>query len=137
MKEYINIGIIGCRARNSEEDYIIVERSFLSLEKYFIDKGYKLKIISGGCKKGGDRFAEIIATKFNIPIDIHYPKVDKNCSRKEYAIACYERNDIIAKESDLLIACVGREQGEGRGTEDTIKKYNSYKSPNMRRVYRV
>ena len=56
------IGIIGSRRRDTEDDYHIVENAFF--------KVYKPgdRICSGGCPKGGDRFAEIIAKKFDIPI---------------------------------------------------------------------
>jgi len=55
-----NIGIIGSRRRNTDEDYKCVYNEF---RKWYNDGD---KIISGGCKKGGDRFAEIIAAKLGL-----------------------------------------------------------------------
>lgn len=49
------IGIIGSRRRNSEDDYIQLEKKFLEIFKNGDE------IVSGGCPKGGDHFAEIIA----------------------------------------------------------------------------
>ena len=58
------IGIIGSRRRNTKEDYQKVEESFLKIYK---DGD---TICSGGCAKGGDKFAEQIAIKFKVPIKI-------------------------------------------------------------------
>ena len=103
------IGIVGSRRRNKSEDYKKV------LEKF--EEIYEVgdKIVSGGCPKGGDRFAEIIAKELDIPIIIHYP----NWSRQGRA-AGFIRNVLIVRDCDILIACV-LEDRKG-GTEDTIKK---------------
>jgi len=104
------IGIIGTRRRDNPEAYEKVEKAFLNIYK----EGNW--IISGGCPKGGDRFAEVIAKKYGIPILIFYPNWDKYKKG-----AGFVRNLEIAKESDRLIACVSRDRTGG--TEDTIKKY--------------
>lgn len=104
------IGIVGSRRRDTDKDYDLVEKAFLNLYKQ------SDSIVSGGCYKGGDRFAEIIAKKYNIPIKI-YP-ADWN----EYGKgAGFIRNTYIARDSDVLIACVAKDRTGG--TEDTIKKY--------------
>lgn len=104
------IGIVGSRRRDSDKDYDLVEKAFLILYK----NGDS--IVSGECYKGGDRFAEIIAKKLNIPIKI-YP-ADWN----EYGKgAGFIRNTYIARDSDVLIACVAKDRTGG--TEDTVKKY--------------
>jgi len=115
------IGIIGSRRRDSAEDMEACRKVFLSVyEKDDI-------IVSGGCKLGGDRFAEIFAKEYNIPIIIHYPdksKLDPEKLKKNvkwaYAEINYARNTFIAQDSDVIIAVVS--QDRKGGTEDTIKK---------------
>ena len=75
----------------------------------------KIRIVSGGCTKGGDRFAEMIAKYYGLSILIYYP--DWNGDGKA---AGFIRNTFIAKRCDVLIACVVK-NGKG-GTEDTIDK---------------
>ena len=104
------IGVIGSRRRNSGLDRKAVRERFFEI----YEEGDV--IISGGCPKGGDRFAEEIAKGFGIPIMIFYPKWEKY-GRSAGLI----RNLDIAKESDVLVACVAKDR-QG-GTEDTIKKF--------------
>ena len=78
---------------------------------------------SGGCPKGGDRFAETIAADLKIKTIIHYPdklKLEVN-TKWAYSKICYERNTLIAQDLDILIACVSPDRKGG--TEDTINKY--------------
>ena len=107
------IGVIGTRSRDSEEDFKEVWREF--------GKWYEPgdKICSGLCPKGGDRFAVVIANKLNFNEEerIWYPaNWDKNGKA-----AGFIRNIDIARESDILIACVSSDRTGG--TEDTIKKF--------------
>lgn len=110
------IGIIGSRRRDSLADYEKVRNALLSV--------YKLgdTIVSGGCPKGGDRFAEALAANFNIPIRI-YP-ADWSLGRH----AGFLRNTDIARESDVLIACVALDRLGG--TEDTIRKFRKFHPTN-------
>lgn len=103
------IGIVGSRRRDTEEDFRQCEKIFLSLYK----EGDE--IISGGCPKGGDRMAEVIAKKYGIPIKIYFPNWEKHGKA-----AGFVRNTKIAEESDVLIAIVASDRAGG--TEDTIKK---------------
>ena len=103
------IGIIGSRGRNSKIDYADVLKAFLKIYK----EGDT--IISGGCPKEGDHFAEIIATTLKIPIKI-YP-----ANWKLGRHAGFLRNTKIAENSEILIACVSNDRIGG--TEDTIKKF--------------
>ena len=107
------IGIIGSRRRNTIGDYLLVEAAF--------NKIYEPgdRIVSGGCKKGGDKFAEIIAKKKNITPIIHPAEWKKNGYFNR--AAGFERNTFIAMDSDVLIACVSDDRTGG--TEDTIKKF--------------
>lgn len=108
------IGIVGSRRRNTEEDYQKVEEAFLKIYK----PGDA--ICSGGCSKGGDKFAEQIAIKLKIPIKIFPARWDLHGRT-----AGFKRNTTIAETSDILIACVASDRTGG--TEDTIKKFKRIK----------
>jgi hypothetical protein len=118
------IGIIGSRRRDGLVDLEACRKVFLSVYQ----EGDI--VVSGGCPKGGDRFAEIFIKEYNIPADrviIHYPdkskldpeKLKKN-PRWAYAEINYARNTLIARDSDVLICVVASDRTGG--TEDTIKK---------------
>lgn len=104
------IGIIGSRSRNSLHDLELIESKFFKI--------YKENdiICSGGCSKGGDRFALMIHKKYFIP----YLEFPANWN-KHGKSAGFIRNGSIAEWSDWLIACVADDRRGG--TEDTIKKF--------------
>ena len=107
----LRIGIIGSRRRDTQEDFVKVEDMF-----FFIYDPEGDSIVSGGCPKGADNFAEQIAKEHGIPIKIWY------ANWKRYGKgAGFVRNGDIAKDSDVLIACVAPDRTGG--TEDTIKKF--------------
>jgi len=106
------IGIIGSRRRNNTQDYSLVEQTLESI----YESGDIL--VSGGCSKGGDHFAEILAARFNIPIKIY------KANWKQGKHAGFLRNTDIARDADVLIACVANDRKGG--TEDTIRKFNSF-----------
>jgi hypothetical protein len=103
------IGIIGSRRRDCENAYNACYRAFLNIYK----EGDE--IVSGGCPKGGDRFAEIIAKKLGIPIKIYYPNWNEHGKA-----AGFVRNTDIANESNVILAVVAEDRTGG--TEDTINK---------------
>ena len=103
------IGIIGSRRRDSIQDYEACVKAFAQV----YEPGDR--IVSGGCPKGGDRFAELIAEDCGIPIILH--KADWNRYGRG---AGYQRNGYIARDSDILIAVVSTDRLGG--TEDTIRK---------------
>ena len=108
-----NIIIIGSRRRDGHKDFIRTEACFLTIYK----KGDM--IVSGGCKKGGDRFAEILIKKYNTGKKIFKP------NWKKYGRpATFIRNTKIAKSGGELIACVASDRTGG--TEDTIKKFKKF-----------
>jgi len=113
----VHIGIVGCRIRDTQSDCDLIEKALLNTI------GNKSKdrycIVSGGCPKGGDRFAELLATKHNITIKI-YPAEWNKYGKS----AGYKRNTYIAQDSNILIACVASDRKGG--TEDTIKKYKDF-----------
>jgi len=108
-KQSKRIGIIGSRRRNEIKDYTKVWAKFFEI----YEPGDT--IVSGGCKKGGDKFAEMINQKYGIPIKIFKP--DWSIGRHAGLL----RNTDIAMYSDVLIACVALNRKGG--TEDTIKKF--------------
>ena len=113
------IGIVGTRSRDTESDYILVRDKFFEV----YEPGDT--IVSGGCKQGGDRFAEILNTWYQIPILIHRPEpIPPGSPRWMYTQANYARNTLIAQDSDVLIACASQERRGG--TEDTIKKFKKF-----------
>lgn len=120
MKKFI---IIGSRRRDTEEDFQKVYKEF---SKYYEEGDI---IISGGCPKGGDCFAEIIGYRLGLnevdgTLIIHRPVKPKNGSPKyEWVKAFYDRNTIVANEAEndtIIIACVTPDRKGG--TEDTLKK---------------
>lgn len=104
------IGIVGSRRRNGAPDMKAIEEVLLT---NYEDGD---RIVSGGCPVGADCFAEYLAKKHQIPILIHYAKWSKYGNR-----AGFVRNNDIARDADLLIACVAEDRKGG--TEDTIQKF--------------
>ncbi|MBU1082710.1 MAG: hypothetical protein KKB59_19650 [Spirochaetes bacterium] len=106
------IGIVGCRSRDTNEDFKLVERKFLDL--YNEEKG--VIVCSGGCPKGGDRFAKLLHKKYCVPY-LEFPANWVKYGKR----AGYIRNHDIAIRSDILIACVS--PNRTGGTEHTIKEF--------------
>lgn len=105
--------IIGSRKRDSEDDFFEVVDAFLK-----IYEGHDI-IISGGCPKGADRFAERISTETGVPIVIFPANWEKFGKA-----AGFIRNTDIARNGDVVIACVAPDRKGG--TEDTIKKFKKF-----------
>lgn len=103
------IGIVGSRRRDDERDFRLCLMAFREVYK----EGDK--IVSGGCPKGGDRFAEIIARRTGCTIIIHHADWDRHGKG-----AGFVRNTTIAEDCDVLIALVAADRKGG--TEDTVKK---------------
>jgi len=102
----VNIGIIGSRSRDSEEDFCKTEFEFCKLVAEIFGKGVndlyeEVYVVSGGANKGGDRFAQIIAKKYSFPLITYYPNLALGGN------ACYFfRNNIIVNKCDYMIAVI-------------------------------
>jgi hypothetical protein len=131
MKE-IKIGIVGSRRRDSKEDLKCLVDFILPIFEYYDREGYTITLVSGGCKKGGDRFAEILRDQFNLSMIIHYPKKENlpdDPQTRDFAKINFARNTLIAIDSDVLVAmCAPDRLG---GTEDTVKKFKKYHPKNI------
>jgi len=110
----LKIGIVGSRRRYTQTDFKLVK------DKFFEVYQEGALIVSGGCPKGGDEFAHMIAKQNGIPILIFYPNWEKYNKA-----AGFIRNTHIAENSDILIACTALDRTGG--TEDTIKKFRKAK----------
>lgn len=124
LVDRIHIGIIGTRRRDSNEDLQMLLDRLIPILEHFDEEETKVVFVSGGCPQGGDRFAEIIAKQFDIPIIIYYPdksKLPQYPERRDIAKINFERNTLIARDSNVLIAIVAGDRTGG--TEDTIKKF--------------
>lgn len=122
LAETIHIGIVGSRRRDTARDLQEVRHALISELSNYTDR--EIIIVSGGCPKGGDRFAEMLAEELDLRTIIHYPdrsSLPNPPHRWDFARINYERNTLIARDSDILIACVASDRKGG--TEDTIKKY--------------
>lgn len=115
------VGVVGTRKRDSAADYQKVVKAIMDVYVGDVDDCGRDILVSGGCSKGADRFAELFAKKNGVPILIFYP--DK--IRYGLPEAYFDRNDEIANYSDVLIACISRRRLGG--TEDTIRKFLVYR----------
>lgn len=112
----MKVGVVGSRRRNSEDDYKwVLDKVQVCAYAYDED----IELVSGGCGAGADRFAENISKHYGYDITIHRPDYHKNG-----IIAPFIRNELIAKEADILIACVAEDRKGG--TEDTIRKFKKH-----------
>lgn len=130
------IGIVGSRRRDSSEDFLAVNDAF----RVIYQPGDR--IVSGGCPQGGDRFAELIAIElakpghFTLVGLLHLHLIERHRIIKEWGApfilhpanwhrdgkgAGFKRNNLIARDADILIAAVTRDRTGG--TEDTIGKF--------------
>ena len=116
------IGVVGSRRRNSGEDRQLVYKTIHHLRQRI---GGNTILVSGGCPKGADLFAEEYAEIHRLPIIRHLPDhahLNPNLPpRAQWAVINYARNTLIANDADVLIACVAPDRKGG--TEDTIKKF--------------
>lgn len=125
--DQIKIGIIGSRRRNSSADKLTLFNFLKDFLKQY--EGKQIIFVSGGCPKGGDRFAEEIAKELDIFHDmiIYYPnKADlpENPDRSDFRKINYARNILIAHDCDELIGMVAKDRLGG--TEHTILHFEKF-----------
>ena len=135
----VKIGVIGSRRRNTPKDKAKLKRKLKKMIEVYGKKN--IKIVSGGCKQGGDKFAEELVDELGLgePI-IHYPDKSKLRDdippRAAYAQICYARNELIARDSDIIIALVAADRKGG--TENTLKHFRKkYKEDATKGKYRI
>ena len=112
--DYLFVGIVGSRSRDTVEDLFLVVNEFNKLEW----QKEEIVIVSGLCPKGGDRFATLIYQK-NETMKLWFPP--------EWSLgrhAGFVRNTEIARWSNYLIATPS--PNRKGGTEDTIKKFTRF-----------
>lgn len=109
----MKLGIVGSRRRNSPEDKELIKQKILELKPD--------ELVSGGCKKGADHFAEELSKELHIPIKIFYPKLEEEMPYLMRVQEYYCRNEQIANYSDKLIVAVARDRKGG--AENTIKHF--------------
>lgn len=125
------IGIIGTRRRDTPSVRRLIEEKLWEI----YEEGDWL--VSGGCPKGGDRFADQIARAEGLPILTIYP----NYKRYRQGGPLI-RNGDIAKNSDVIIACLVQPeepiqeilQRKKGGTEDTLRKFVALSEHNINRI---
>jgi len=123
-KNRVKIGVIGSRDRNEPADKRELKRIlgfYLHLDPVFV---------SGGCPKGGDRFAEELSEEFGLDeMIVHYPDkskldpylMERGLVKAAHAKINFDRNELIARDSDILVAVV-RADRKG-GTENTVEHF--------------
>lgn len=106
------IGIVGSRRRNTKADRALVYKIVKASPRDAV-------IVSGGARRGADRFAELAAHHYKRKMIVHRPDLDGCVAYHEFVAAYYARNKMIADDVDELHALVADDR-EG-GTENTIK----------------
>jgi len=115
-KEIVKVGIVGSRRRNSGIDKDIIFETVRKLKALY---GDYLVIVSGGCKKGADLFAKKACLEFDIKLVEHFPDLNGAKTYNQIVKRYYERNLIVADDSDFVFAMVSSDRKGG--TENTIK----------------
>ena len=112
------LGVVGSRRRNQPTDKELIRKKIIELKPDVI--------VSGGCKKGGDKFAIELAKEMGIKWYEHLPKFPPGSPKWVVVKALFDRNTLVANDSDKLVAVVALDRKGG--TEDTIKKFLKRKS---------
>lgn len=105
MKKY---GIVGSRRRLDKNSVINFVNSLNPDDV----------VISGGCR-GVDSWAEETAKSKGLKLIIHKPILENIKNRGDLIERYYDRNKLIAKDCEILIAFVSSDRTGG--TENTIK----------------
>jgi hypothetical protein len=115
MPRRFRVGVVGSRRRNSSRDRALVHSE---LTKLWHEHAPNLVVVSGGCKKGADRFAKEFALAEGLEYAEYLPDLTAVKTRYDAIGRYYARNKLIADNCDMLIALVSEDRRGG--TENTI-----------------
>lgn len=113
------VGIVGSRRRCSLSDSLLVRQILEHCVQKF--KGQEIVVVSGGCPRGADRFAEEHALSLGLSTLIHpiWTKGETPYGgRGEFTRRAHARNALIARDSDIVFALVHSDRKGG--TENTV-----------------
>jgi len=125
----MKLGIVGSRRRILPADKELIRNR--------IRAHHPDMIVSGGCSKGADRFAEELAVELGISIMIFRPdfrRFTATTTKGDIINAYYKRNEKIAEASDYLIALVAFDRKGG--TENTINYFKKSGKEKMLEIYK-
>lgn len=108
----IKLGIVGSRRRDTPDDFRDVWLAYDRVVER--NRADEIVIVSGGASKGADRFAVAIARDQGGKMITYFPYGHEV---QDY----FDRNELIARDSDILIACVAPDRRGG--TENCIQHF--------------
>lgn len=119
MKSSLRVGIVGSRRRCSLTDRKIVFGLVEKLIRTYPQR--EITIVSGACRLGADSFAAEAAQLYGLKL-LEFPVPKKDYAhRGEYREAAFDRNRLIAENSEMGFALVTRDRTGG--TENTVEHY--------------
>jgi len=121
----LRVGIVGSRRRNTLYDRKAVFRLVAWLVQRQGEGG--LVIVSGGCPKGADNFAEEAARIYDVATDIYPVDTKGVTSRWEFRKRAFARNRVVAERSTELYCWVAEDRKGG--TENTVGHALELKRP--------
>ena len=111
----MRVGVVGSRKRNKPADRDIV---YGELDRLVAEWGPSLVVVSGGCRKGSDRFAKEFAESRKLGYTEYLPDLTGVRGSRDAIGRYFARNKLIADGCDILIALVA---GDRRGgTENAL-----------------
>lgn len=121
----IRIGVVGSRRRTSYKEKKKLFDALAHLCLKYRDKCKEIILVSGGCPEGADAFAKEYADLVGIKIEEFLPQIEDTFTYYQRVLAYYARNELIAKNSDFIIAMPAPDRKGG--TENTIGWAETYK----------
>ena len=112
----MKVGIVGSRRRRDRMAVIAFVQSL---------PGGSV-VVSGGCRDSVDTWAAAAARARGLGVIEHLPR-PVGSGRLAFTKACYARNELIARDADVLIAFVAPDRSGG--TENTIAHARRLKKP--------
>ena len=120
LSDQVNIGIVGSRRRVSLLDRTVIREFLERCLSHYVDR--EVVVVSGGCPRGADRFAEESARLLGIRTIVHpvvKPGDPPVLHRGDFRERAFARNELIARDSDVLFALVHHDRTGG--TENTVR----------------